>query len=257
MWISLRDSTLSFDVPYNYYFWSGDRTAPVWRHIVITVSNDVASAFENGVSIGDGLPQTSSVPINTNPNTDLVIGGYRNDGYSGSIDDLRIYNRVLSAAEVAQLYQYESSCSPHHAVASANVVNGSVVGATMVDGGCGYTNAPLILIQGGGGSGATATAVISDGHVVSINVSNAGCCYTNTPRIVIASPPFEPTVSIRFSKVQVTQHVVLGRNYVLESSSDLITWSPTGPSFTALSETITNEFDIDTTGRFFRIRQVP
>jgi len=35
------------------------------------------------------------------------------------------------------------------------------------------------------------------------------------------------------------------------------TWTATGPQFTAQAETIVNEFDVDVTGRFFRIRQVP
>ena len=137
------------------------------------------------------------------------------------------------------------------------VVNGFVVGATITDGGCGYTNAPLVLIQGGGGSGATATAVISDGHVVGINITNPGSGYTNTVKIVIASPPFVPTVSIAFSRVNVTQHVVLGRNYLLESSTNLVDWVATGPQFTAQSEDIVNEFILNQTGQYFRIHQVP
>ena len=68
---------------------------------------------------------------------------------------------------------------------------------------------------------------------------------------------FVPTVSIAVSKVKVTQHVGVGRNYVLEASTDLVNWTATGPQFTAASETIVNEFDVDLTGRFFRIRQVP
>lgn len=148
-------------------------------------------------------------------------------------------------------------CSPHAATATAIATNGFVVGAVITDGGCGYTNAPLVLIQSGGGSGATATAVISNGVVVGINVTSAGCCYTNVPKIVIASPPFVPTLSIRASKVKVTQNVVLGRNYVLESSSDLTNWAAVGPPFTATSESVTDEFDVDFNERFFRIRQVP
>ena len=150
-------------------------------------------------------------------------------------------------------------CSPHKATATASLLNGSVVAATITDGGCGYTNAPLVLIQGGGGSGATATAIISDGHVVGINITNPGGGYTNTPpvKIVIASPPFVPTVSIAFSRVNVTQHVVLGRNYLLESSTNLVDWVATGPQFTAQSEDIVNEFILNQTGQYFRIHQVP
>jgi hypothetical protein len=149
------------------------------------------------------------------------------------------------------------TCSPHKATATAQLDNGFVVGAAITDPGCGYTNAPAVLIQGGGGSGATAIAVVSNGVVVRIIITDAGAGYTSTPKIVIGSPPFVPTLSIAVSAVKVTQHVVLGRNYVLESSTDLVTWTATGPQFTAQAETIVNEFDVDVTGRFFRIRQVP
>ena len=194
----------------------------------------------------------NSVPIGLGRN--LQTGG---DHFKGQIDDVRIYNRALSSAEIQSLYVLDAFCSPHRATATAAVVNGFVVGAAITDGGCGYTNAPVVLIQGGGGSDATATAVIKNGAVVGVNITSAGCCYTNVPKISIASPPFVPTVTISVSRVKVTQNVVLGRNYVLESSPNMTTWTPVGPTFTATSESIADEFDTDVTGRFFRIRQVP
>jgi hypothetical protein len=145
----------------------------------------------------------------------------------------------------------------HAAQATAQVVNGFVVGATITDYGCGYANAPEVSIIGGGGSGATATATIQNGFVTSINIINTGSGYTNLPEIIIASPPFVPTLAINVSRVNVTQHVVLGLNYVLESSSDMINWTPTGPPFTAQSESITTEFVVVQTGQYFRIRQGP
>ncbi len=179
--------------------------------------------------------------------------------FTGRLADVRFYNRALSISEVQQLYAYESAypCTPHAATATAILVNNFVVDATITDAGCGYTNAPTVLIQGGGGTGATATATISNGFVTVINITDAGCCYTNPPKIVIGSPPFVPTVGIAVSKVKVTQNVVLGRKYVLEASTDLVTWTATGPPFTADSETIVTEFDIDVTVRFFRLREVP
>jgi hypothetical protein len=155
------------------------------------------------------------------------------------------------------LFADPSVCTPHRATATAQLVNGVFVGATITDPGCGYTNTPPVVIQGGGGNGAAATAVVSNGIVVAIQVNNGGCCYTNAPTIEIGSPPFVPTVAIRVSRVIVTQNVVLGRRYVLESSSDLVSWTPTGPSFTATSETVESEFQVGLTGRFFRLREVP
>lgn len=95
------------------------------------------------------------------------------------------------------------------------------------------------------------------GRVPRIIMTDAGFDYETPPRIVIASPPLVPTVSISVSKVKVVQNVVLGRNYVLEASRDAVSWSPALPPFTATSESVTNEFDTELTGRVFRVRETP
>lgn len=151
-------------------------------------------------------------------------------------------------------------CTPHHATATAVLFNNNnfVVQANITDPGCGYTNAPLVTITGGGGSGATATATINaNGNVTAINITATGSGYTNAPQISIASPPFVPSVSISISKINVTQHLMLGFNYILETSPDLVSWTPSGPSFTATNENMVTEFDVSLSGRYFRIQQVP
>ncbi len=151
----------------------------------------------------------------------------------------------------------DNFCSPHRATALAALASGVFVGASLLDLGCGYTNSPSVRIIGGGGSGAGATAEVLNGHVVSINVTNGGCCYTNLPKILIESPPFVPTVGIAVSKVKVTQNVRVNHNYILEASYDLQNWTATSLQFTAESESIVSEFDVDAVGRYFRLREVP
>ncbi len=148
-------------------------------------------------------------------------------------------------------------CIPHPATATATVVNGSVVGIQLTDLGCGYTNAPIVRIVGGGGTGATAMTTITNGYVTSITIIDGGTGYTNAPRVRVASPPFVPSLSIAVSRVKVTLHLLLGHNYVLESSSDLQNWMQVGAQFTAEDEVIEQEFEIGLTGRFFRTREVP
>jgi len=81
--------------------------------------------------------------------------------------------------------------------------------------------------------------------------------HTNHRNTTSHEKPSPSTVSIAVSRVKVTQNVVLGRKYVLESSADLVAWTATGPEFTADSETIVSEFEVAETGGFFRIREVP
>ena len=151
------------------------------------------------------------------------------------------------------------ACTPHHATATAVLYNTNfVVGAVITDPGCGYTNAPLVTIQGGGGSGATATATINaNGQVTSINIITTGSGYTNAPQILIASPSFVPTLAINTSAVKVTQHLMLGVNYQLQSSPDLKNWTSTGPVFSATNEYMVSEFEITGTNLYFRILQMP
>jgi hypothetical protein len=240
---------------------TNDIGANEWVHIACVA--DSASQLKRIFLDGQQAASTSWSPFAfANNSVPIFLGASTADTsshafFTGSLADVRFYNRALSTSEVQQVYANESFCTPHKATATAVLVNGFVVGATITGAGCGYTNAPTVLIQGGGGIGAAATATVIGGQVTAINITDAGCCYTNLPLIVIGSPPFVPTVSIAVSKVKVTQNVVLGRTYVLETSTDLVTWTATGPQFTADSETIVTEFDVDAVGRFFRIRQVP
>jgi hypothetical protein len=131
------------------------------------------------------------------------------------------------------------------------------VGATVIDGGFGYSEPPNVLLLGGGGTGATATAVVQNGIVTGITLVQSGTGYTSAPTVKIASPPFTPSVGIRVSKVLVDLKVVQGRKYQLESSTDLQTWAPAGTPFVALDEVLEQEFDASRTGTYFRVQQVP
>jgi hypothetical protein len=74
------------------------------------------------------------------------------------------------------------------AAATATVVSGFVVGATVTNGGSGYTDPPTVTISGNG-TGAAATAIVAGGSVTEINITNAGSGYTTGATITIAPPP--------------------------------------------------------------------
>lgn len=226
-----------------------------WYHVVATFDESL-SFFVNGVRTSGGVP-CCVYPRTTAGFRIGSASGFR--FFNGSIDDVRIYDRALGADEIKELYQYESQpCTLRGATAAATVVNGFVVRIDVTEFGCGYTNVPTVQILGGGGSGATAIAQVSNGMVTGITVTDAGVGYTNTPTVWIGSPPLLPSVlSIVASAVRVTMQVWPGNNYVLESSTDSQTWTQAEPQFTAQTNLITQEFEIDATGRFFRIRQVP
>jgi Concanavalin A-like lectin/glucanases superfamily len=232
-----------------------------WHQIVVTYDSNGGVIYVDGFAV-DSVAWTGNPSAATSLEP-VIIGEYRSSEgtdsrkFTGSLDDVRIYNRALSSTEVGQLHALESFCSPHAAQAIATLSGDGVAGATMVDYGCGYTNSPSVRIVGGGGSNATAIANMTGGIITDLVITSAGSGYTNAPRILIESPPYVPTVSIFVSKVKVAQHVRVNHTYVLEVTSDFVTWTPTGPAFTAESESIVNEFDVVSVGRYYRLREVP
>jgi Concanavalin A-like lectin/glucanases superfamily len=62
--------------------------------------------YVNGAREGTPIAQTGS--LQTNPSFHAAIGANPDpieNFWSGKIDDVRIYNRALSPAEIAQLFQ--------------------------------------------------------------------------------------------------------------------------------------------------------
>jgi Concanavalin A-like lectin/glucanases superfamily len=78
-----------------------------WHHAVGTYDGSNLRLYLDGVLIGSPLPATGSITDNGEP---LQIG-YEADGFgaspfNGDIDEVRIYNRALSATEIAKLYGF-------------------------------------------------------------------------------------------------------------------------------------------------------
>jgi formylglycine-generating enzyme required for sulfatase activity len=89
--------------------WSGVKeTAPRWVHVVATYTNNQYRLYQNGSLI----LTTTNFAANVFSNAQVIIGMRHTGGggafLRGAIDDIRIYNRALTAAEVTQLYSAES-----------------------------------------------------------------------------------------------------------------------------------------------------
>jgi len=86
-----------------------------WVHLTGTYDGAVARLYVNGVEVY-AVPHTGTLRTETtNP---LIIGGNVNDAsgnpsdlFAGRIDDVRLYGRALSTAEIQALYggQHESA----------------------------------------------------------------------------------------------------------------------------------------------------
>jgi hypothetical protein len=92
-----------------------------WSHVVIiTKTNSVISMMVNGAPLA---VTTSANPgqFGLVPQAPLFIGS----DFSGQIDDIHIYNRALSAGEVAALYKYESAPPDNSPITNGSGGSGS------------------------------------------------------------------------------------------------------------------------------------
>jgi hypothetical protein len=151
-----------------------------------------------------------------------------------SISIAILHGDVDGNAVIAGLQLLQTTCPAHTAAATAQVVNGFVIGASITDPGCGYSAPPRVVIQGGGGTGAAATSVVNNGNVTNIVITDAGIGYTNTPLIFIDPPVGIKTTSGLIKAVKpLFNDLTFGMTYQLQISTDMNTWTNAGPPFTA------------------------
>ena len=67
--------------------------------------------------------------------------------------------------------------------------SGKIQSINIINPGCGYTIAPWVTIQGGGGTGAAATVGIATGTVGVVTVTSGGSGYTTNPAIRFSTGP--------------------------------------------------------------------
>jgi len=157
-------------------------------------------------------------------------------------------------------YRLATTPVPLQAYATAQVVNGFVVGATVTSGGSGYSASPVVtILSDGGGSNATAIATVSGGAVTGITITSAGIGYTNAPTIIIAPPP----ANALWPNVTQVMELDFGSlspydNYQLEFTPVAGgVWSNLGIPFTPTSTTSTQFANVSGNAGFFRVRYVP
>jgi hypothetical protein len=76
-----------------------------WTHVTIVFDQDLVTYYKNGAVFGSSDDITHTW---VSPSSDFEFGDYYNDNmfFDGSIDEVRIYNRALSANEVKALYDW-------------------------------------------------------------------------------------------------------------------------------------------------------
>jgi hypothetical protein len=105
------------------YWWSNDLSVTTsdlsgsWHHVVATFNGSLRAIYVDGVQVGNDTPSGHNVP-----NTNNFRVGSTNSGeyFSGSIDELAIYNRSYSAQEIEAIYKGLSHLGNHTLTVYAN-----------------------------------------------------------------------------------------------------------------------------------------
>jgi len=133
--ISLNDTSPDSGFGYGFWEWAvtGNGSEPSyqpiinkWTHYTVIMSGPTLSAFVDGQMLGDPI-SISGANIDTAGH--LTIGAIlpnSHQAFDGSIDDIRIYDRALSDAEVSELYELERVSN--YTLEIAALSNGSVSG---------------------------------------------------------------------------------------------------------------------------------
>ena len=229
-----------------------------WHHVAMTFSGNTVDFYLDG-----NLADSVSHSVTFTFTTPAGIGCYadaKNQGFLGSLDEVSVYNRVLTSTEIQAIYiaGSEGKCvMPHAATATATLAGGFVVGANITGIGAGYTNTPLVHFIGGGGSGATATAVVSNGVVTAINMISAGSGYTNTPLVVI-DPPFitNPVLGIAPASILTFSNLTIGAGYQLQQFQSWY-WTNQPVSFTASNAAYVQAFSGAPSNGEYRLALAP
>ncbi len=105
-------------------------TAPAntWQHLAITTSTTGIAAYLNGTLVGS-VNGNYTLGSNTTPTRigGNVVNQNNNSWLNGRIDDVRFYNRVLSAAEIAQLAAVNGASVAITGLSTASLCAGSQV----------------------------------------------------------------------------------------------------------------------------------
>ena len=171
------------------------------------------------------------------------------------------FTQYVSGTASANSYLLAATPVPELAYATAEMVDGFVVAATVTSNGFGYSASPAVTISGGGGSGAEAVAGVSNGVVIAVNVMDAGYGYTNTPLIAIAPP--QMTALALWPLVTQTMKLDIGQlapydNYQLEFTPVMGgIWSSCGSPFTPTACTSTQYINVVGKTGYFRANYVP
>lgn len=131
-----------------------DITDGAWHHLVATRTiSGVETVYADGVQIGQNTTTAGTLTMGFG-NTTLRIGGATSGSMNGSLDEVRIYDRALSADEISQLYRLTTPTGTDTSLKGYWSFNGPDLSGTSA-----YDR------SGAGNNGTTSGATITEGRI--------------------------------------------------------------------------------------------
>jgi hypothetical protein len=191
---------------------SGYKSVPQVTVTASTGSGATAKAIMSGYI--DKIEVTNQGNDYTCPPNVIISGSTGND--ASAYADMTNYNPIHSIeltdnfttlykeAPVVQIIPVSTGSG---ATAVATLATVGSVGEIQIDNaGLGYTQAPTVLIVGGGGHGAVAYSTLNADGSININIAEEGVGYTSDPTIQISAPPTGGTqaaaTAIRYFEIE-------------------------------------------------------
>lgn len=203
-----------------FIFSSGSMPVEEWQHYVITYDFDSLSLYVNGVlqnRIFKGFTSTFSTSESVLIGNSGVIGNNR--FFNGAIDDIRIYNRVLTQQEVDSLFNL--TIAPSAGTLSGNqgiCLPGTTTFSSTVSGGTwSSSNTSIATVNASTG---VVTGVAAGTATITYTVAGSGgfADATATRTVTVTNPPSAGTLSGN-------QNVCSGLTRTFSSTVSGGTWS--------------------------------
>lgn len=103
------NSNLTFDIAGDKLTSSANVPRYTWTHVAVTYSNGTVSFYLNGNLAASG---TISAPLLETTRTSHLLGSY----FVGALDEIRLYNRLLTATDVKYVSAVPSCGASNHAI---------------------------------------------------------------------------------------------------------------------------------------------
>jgi beta-galactosidase len=95
--------TLNFSPDAGFSLWNGD-----WHLVAGTYDGHMVRLYVDGVEVGEGTEATiGGINYNLGDNGRFYIGAYRGTcdlGFTGDVDEVQVFSRALTAAELENIY---------------------------------------------------------------------------------------------------------------------------------------------------------